>query len=270
MSDAGQLTIGYSTLLETAGDIRPPDGAGAQAQPQVLVLVQGDGALEPDPSWDRVVRVPGHGVARSRNAAIEHATRRYLLFCDDDVEVNLPGVLDGIAHLKRTGAALALGRGTDAEGRVRKRYLTSRPGPLNRFSAAKAATYEMLVDLDQVRAAGVRFDTRFGAGAPLYLGDEYLFIVELLRRGLKAVSVPYIFGTHPDSSSGSRWGGKDLHVRAVVLNEVHGRAAPLVRAAFALRHARGMGDLATAWAFVTDGTRAAEAVGSAGEVSGPR
>ena len=252
MSSTG-LTIAYSSLAERVGDISAP---AERDDLEVLVLVQGelDPAVPLPPG--RLIQVPGRGVARSRNAAIRHAGHRYLLFCDDDVEVRLEGVLAGVDHLRRTGAAIALGRASDGRGVVRKRYLRRRPGRLGLASAGKAATYEMLVDVEQVRAVGARFDERFGAGAEIYLGDEYLFIAEMLRAGLRGETVPYIFGIHPAKSSGSRWTGRDLHVRALVLNEVFGRGAPFVRAAFALRHARGMRDVRTGLAFLRDGARA--------------
>lgn len=233
-----ELTIAYSSLRERVGDIRPPRTPGVE----VVVFVQGSvSGIVPPPGVDRVVPVPGRGVARSRNAAIEDARRRYLLFCDDDVDVRTDGVLAAVEHLRRTGAAIALGRAVDPDGRFRKRYRTDRPTWLTLTNSAKAATYEMLVDVAQVRQAGVRFDERFGAGVETYLGDEYLFIAELLRAGLKGYAVPLVFGVHPFLSSGSHWGGEDLHVRAVVLNHVFGPAAPLARVLFGLRHHRRIG-----------------------------
>lgn len=248
------LTVSYSCLADRADAIVAPDDQDLE----VLVLLQGDHSRAVVPSrWDALVAVPGRGVARSRNAAIDFAGRRYLLFCDDDVEVRLDGVLKGVEHLRRTGAALVLGRGVTPDGRLRKTYLTNRPSRLRLTNAAKAATYEMLVDVEQVRAAGVRFDERFGAGARYFLGDEYLFIAELLRAGLTARAVPYIFGVHPHDSSGSRWGGADLRARAVVLNEVFGPFAGPARAAFAARRRRQMGGWGPALRFMLDRTVAA-------------
>lgn len=253
---AGELTVAYSSLAERVQDLRPPQ----DPRVEVIVCVQGPltGIRVPD-GVDRVVPVPGRGVARSRNAAIEDTRRRYLLFCDDDVDVRTEGVLAAVAHLRSTGAALALGRAVDPDGRLRKRYGSDRPVRLTLANSAKAATYEMLVDVAQVRQAGLRFDERFGAGVETYLGDEYLFIADLLRAGLRGYAVPLVFGVHPPTSSGSRWGGEDLHVRAVVLNHVFGRSAPLVRSLFAARHLRRIGGVGNLVRFTTDRTTLAEA-----------
>jgi glycosyl transferase family 2 len=253
MSDSPLLTIAYSTL---AARMRHISLAGIAPDLEVLVCVQGGSpSYEGELSRARFVLVPGTGVAKSRNASIDHARGRYLLFCDDDVTVNLPGVVEGIHHLQRTGHALALGQGTDPTGLMRKKYPRF-VTPLTAFNSAKAATYEMLIDLDQVRSKGIRFDMRFGAGTDLHLGDEYIFIVDLLRAGLGCDAVPLVFGMHPVVSSGSQWGSpRDSHARAVALNRVFGRWALVARMAFGLKNRSKFSDWRALMTFIADGTR---------------
>ncbi len=250
-SDLGAvLTVCYSALSHRVADIRPPEDPTVD----VVVLVQGDDVPVDLPRRIRVVRLGTTGVARSRNAALEVARRRYLLFADDDVRVDLGGVLEAVRRLRRSGDAIALGRATDPSGRLRKRY--QRDGTaLTLYNTAKAATYELLVDVHQVRAHGIRFDERFGAGADHYLGDEYVFVADARRAGLRGTAVARVFGTHPEVSSGVGWGtDADRRARALVFNRVFGRRAPAVRAAFALRHLPRMGPAAAA-RFVVDGSR---------------
>jgi hypothetical protein len=252
MTDAPLLTIAYSTLATRAHHISPPASA---PDVDILVCVQGGSPTDADElAGARIVPVPGAGVAKSRNASIEHARGRYLLFCDDDVTVYLPGVVEGVRYLQLTGHALALGQGMDPSGALRKKYPRF-VTPLTTLNSAKAATYEMLIDVSQVRAMDVRFDTRFGAGTDLHLGDEYIFIADLLRAGLRCDAVPLIFGTHPLLSSGARWGSAaDSHARAVALNRVFGRWAPLARMAFGVKNYTKFGDWRTLLTFLADGS----------------
>lgn len=249
------LTLAWSVLGTRSGNITVPDlGGVADGEVELLVCVQGD-LQAPIPAGARVVTVDGVGVARSRNAAIANARAHYLLFCDDDITVSLDGAMATARHLLRSGRALALGAAIDFNGTPRKRYPTQ-PRRLGLHNAAKAATYEMVVDVDAVRSHGLTFDERFGAGAPLPLGDEYVFIADLLDAGLRADAVPWVLAAHPADSSGHRWGSvADAHHRAVVLNRVFGSRAPLARAAFAVKHLRRLGGLRRALVFVADDAR---------------
>ena len=251
MSNIPLLTVGYSCLADRAHDLRlPPVCDGVE----IVVAIQG-GPPRTFPSRIRTFAVEGLGVAKSRNAVIDAAAGKYLLFCDDDVDVNLPGVLSGVRHLQASRHAIVLGRGVDATGRLRKSY-PSGVSRLTRFNSAKAATYEMLIDVAQIRRAGIRFDERFGAGAELHLADEYIFISDLLAASLTGAAIPEIFGMHPGTSSGERWGSDhDAHVRAVALNRVFGRAAPIARLLFALRQAARLGGWRRVRSFVTDNGR---------------
>lgn len=248
---ASDLTVGYSTLARRVGRLAPV----ADDRVRTLVVVQDPDADVPGAAPDIagagvVVTMAGGGVARSRNRAIDLCETRYLLFGDDDVEIDVDAVLEAVAMLRETGAAIALGYGIDMETGVSRKRHPARTTRLTARNSGRAATYEMVIDVDQCRRAGVTFDTRFGAGAVLPLGDEYLFIVDAVRAGLAGYSVPLAFGRHPHHSSGSDW-DKSAHLvsRAAVLERAFGAWAPLARAAFATRHMRRMGGLRGAWRF---------------------
>lgn len=143
------LTVGYSCLAERVGNITWPD---PHDDFESIMCVQ-DGPPDPLPDFARLVEVGGRGVAKSWNAAIDAARCSFLLFCDDDVSIDMTGVHRGVEHLRRTGHAIALGRGVDPSRQPRKSY-PSTTTRLTKFNTAKPATYEMLVDLNQVRSAG--------------------------------------------------------------------------------------------------------------------
>ena len=109
----------------------------------------------------------------------------------------------------------------------------------------------MIVRVADVRRLGVRFDEDFGAGAKNYLGDEYIFVVDLIRAGGKAVFAPITLAQHPTESSGSRWGSaQDRRARAVIFTRVFGVFAPFVRLPFGIRRRRELGSLKNLILFV--------------------
>ena len=246
-----KITLGYSTLAERAANIQLPR---VQHDVEILVLIQNPhGILTPDiPSREdiRVIDVPSQGVAKSRNAAIREARGEYLIFADDDIVFIDEGLRAAVLHMEQHSCDLTLGQAIDEQGNLRKRYPQSQE-KLTRFNSARAATYEMAIRIDAVRASGVLFDEDFGAGVPNYLGDEYIFIVDLLKAGRSADFVPITFAIHPEVSSGSGWGSqRDLSARSKVFGRVFGLWAPFVRAAFISRHFREVKSLAAIVRFI--------------------
>src|SRR3712207_1423199 len=125
------LTIGYSVLGERAGGIRLPD-----RHPDVEVLIAVQGELADDaPRRDdvRYELLTSRGVTKSRNAVLDGARGRYVLFADDDIVFHEEGVHSVLAELENhPDLALVLGIAVDQGGRLRTPY-PSRPLRLTRW-----------------------------------------------------------------------------------------------------------------------------------------
>ncbi len=181
----------------------------------------------------KVFELRDKGVAKSRNAAIANAETEYLLFGDDDIEFNELGITLAINYMDTNkGISILLMQAIDETGKLRKRYPT-KAHKLRLSNSAKAATYEIMIRTSVFKAAGIKFDENFGAGAPNYLGDEYIFIADALRSGLKGEFEPIVIATHPAESSGSLQNSKaDRSARAKVFSRVFGIWAPVMRTSF--------------------------------------
>lgn len=241
------LTFGYSTLANRLSNIQLPDLSGHPDWDVLITVQSGNDEL---PTAEQLAKAPignnvellsfaGVGVTKIRNQVLKNAKGQYVIFSDDDITFNKSGLEEAIAYLERTGAGLLLGQAVDETGKLRKTY-PSKGESLNKINSAKAATYEMIVNLDQVRKAGVLFDENFGAGAEVtYLGDEYIFICDLVSAGVRCDFVPIVLATHPTESSGSGWGTeRDRKARALIFDRAFrgNRTLPyMARAAFGFR-----------------------------------
>jgi hypothetical protein len=252
-----KLTIGYSVLRERIQNITPP-----RERPdwETVIVVQNPGEKNwqladfPKLTGRRDVsteELQSTGVAKSRTRAIWLAKSEYLVFADDDIVFGESGLEAAIKYLdENPRLSLLLAQAQDPSGRLRKQYPKS-AAKLSVWNSARAATYEMIIRVDAVRQFGVVFDENFGAGSENYLGDEYIFIADLLRAGGKGDFVPITIATHPEVSSGSRWGtDRDRISRARVFTRVFGWLAPFVRLAFGVRRLQELGGLSNLLRFV--------------------
>ena len=231
------LTIGYSTLADRVKNIVP---SKVDLPHEIFISIQNpsniDFALPTNFEFNSVT-TSEKGVTKSRNTVLRSTKTKYLLFADDDIAFIGKGIESAVSYLEaHPNCDLVLAQVIDADGALRKAYPT-REEKLTRFNSAKAGTIEMIVRVDSIRSKRVNFDENFGAGAENYLGDEYIFITDLLKAGGSAAFLPITIAIHSEDSSGSRWGTEpDLRARAMVFQRVFGFTAPLIRTAFVFKN----------------------------------
>ena len=233
------LTFGFSTLSTRLKNISYPEQNDTR---EVIVLVQNpnEESYVFNIPKTKLVELKSRGVAKSRNAALKYASGRYLIFADDDITFDENGITKLVEYFEaHPECAIIMAQTSDETGALRKEY-PAKAHKLTRFNSAKAATYEMMVRVEAVRASGIQFDENFGAGVDNFLGDEYIFIADALKQGLQGMYLPIRVAIHPKESSGSTWGTeRDLKARAAVFARVFGATAPIFRALFLLKSRKG-------------------------------
>ena len=262
MTALPELTVAVSTIddrvLDLAGERlhrvegvqfliliqfdRPKDRGRIEAQLAELAMRDNCNVLRLEDS---------RGVASSRSAAIDAVETPLLLFADDDMTFN-PGGWHALrqAFADDVGTDFLCGRLCLPEGGWRKPYGPERPRRVSRFNCLRIGTPELAIRQAPVHATGVRFDPAFGAGTRLPVGDEAVFVADCLSEGLRGYHVPIALGSHPAHSSSMVFDRATLATRIPLFTRVFGLAAPLMRAAFALRNRRRIASWRTATAFV--------------------
>lgn len=135
---------------------------------------------------------PTPGIAAARQHALEVAGGFDLLAFIDDDEVPREGWLRALVDTwRRTGAAAVAGHvhtefPSDADPWVRASGLFARPLRRDGESLPAAGAGNLLLDLAQVRAAGLAFDTSLG----LFGGEDTLFTRAIVRAGGRVVACP--------------------------------------------------------------------------------
>lgn len=219
----------YLVLVQKLGEARVPAALEARADVAVRVL-------------DTV------GLSRSRNAALDLAPGALVVFADDDMTLEPEGFLR-LARAFAADPALGLAAGWRSD-RLPRAGRRARPHRLHHFNAGRICAPELMVRRSAIDAAGLRFDPAFGIGGRFGLGEEYVFITDALKAGLRGRSCPVAVGQHPSESTGDNWQRADLmQARIAMLTRVFGRWAPLMRLLYALRYRRRIGGAARILAF---------------------
>ncbi len=243
-TDLPSVTVAVSTMGARVNSIDLPD---PRAGIDYLVLVQ-----RPEPTCPttlaarddvRVVTLETIGLSNSRNAGLEMATGEMLLFADDDQDLDLDGICK-LARILDHDPDLAIVLGWRRE-HMRDRGRSTHTYRITVLNSGRVCAPEFMVRRSAVLAAGVWFDPRFGVGAEFEIGEEFIFVADLLAAGLAGLSVPVVTGSHPDESTGDVWDDPEiLRARQAVLRRVFGPWVLPVRCGYALRHRRHLGGVA--------------------------
>lgn len=234
-----KLTIAYSVLAGGVANITLP---AARPDTEILVIVQGAGGVVPARDDVREIRLDSLGVARSRNEAIRQTSGEVLVFGEEGAEWRRDGIDDMLElFADNPRMAVFVGRAEDESGSLRKRYPAYRE-PATIWNSARVGTIELAVRPDALRKAGVLFDEKFGAGTANFVGDEYIFVADANRAGLRCEYFPVTISRHPRESSGTQFGTlEDARARSRVFSRVFGWFAVVPRLLLWARNPRRFG-----------------------------
>ena len=144
------------------------------------------------------------GLSKNRNNAIRHASADILVIADDDIGLNTAypsHILRAFKKHPEIDVACFQIR-TPSDQPAYKKYPT-RAKKLTRLNHLKAvSSIEIAFRRKSIREKKVWFDERFGLGATANCGEEFLFLAECLRKGLKIMFFPIYIVEHPCKSSG--------------------------------------------------------------------
>lgn len=133
------------------------------------------------------------GVGLSRNNALLRGEGDILLFSDEDI-VYENGYADRIleAFENRPEADMLLfNMEVEAD---RATYHIEKEGRVHFFNCGRYPTYSFAVRREKLHKANVTFSLLFGGGAKYSNGEDSLFILDCLRKGMKIYAMPIQIG----------------------------------------------------------------------------
>lgn len=141
------------------------------------------------------------GLSKSRNMALRLCESSYAYITDDDVDFNIDRIQELVACMENNGADVGTAQFSYKSGGFPKEY-SAVPFQHNFFTAAKVSSIEICMKVRSIKDAGIHFDEMFGLGTDLPSGEEYIFLTDCLKSGLRVSYFPILVGVHPDITSG--------------------------------------------------------------------
>lgn len=205
-----------------------------------LVVVQGDvEGYEEINRGGQTIRIffsTERGLSKSRNVATLNTKADYAFIMDDDVIVDNSAFLEitGLAH--RDTIDVMTCRFLYENGNSSKPY-SDVAFFHNYISSASVSSIEIGFNVQRVRDCQIEFDEKFGLGTELPSGEEYIFITDCLKKGLKVKYHPINIGVHPNETSGMDFytSSEKILAKREMLKRIFTWKSPLFILAFWLR-----------------------------------
>lgn len=153
----------------------------------------------------KVVNSFNTGLSKSRNLAIELATKPLLIFTDDDV-VFQPGFESHILKAfnsdnKHDGFRFEFLNG---KGNFAKKYPKHFEEKLSQFEILNTSSVELVFKRESIQRVNLKFDENFGLGTNFAMGEEAIFVAEAVKKGLNIGFFPEVLVAHAHPSTSQR------------------------------------------------------------------
>lgn len=154
------------------------------------------------------------GVGLNRNNTLMRADSDICLFADDDMKYvdGYDKIIESAfkRHPDADVLAFNLEETTVEDGHfVPKRKQITKESKVNYLNCLRYGTARIAVKLRPIRLNGIAFNTCFGGGTPYCHGEDNLFVVSCLNKGLKMYSIPETIAILTEERESSWNGGYD-------------------------------------------------------------
>lgn len=141
------------------------------------------------------------GVGLSRNTALMRAISDICLFADDDMvyRSNYKDLV--MSAFEKCPDADIITFNINSKDKVRNRFMNEEYKRLTIFNSLKYGSPRIAIRLNSLKKANVFFSLLYGGGAIYSSGEDSLFLVECIKKGLKVYACPEFIGEVDDSSS---------------------------------------------------------------------
>ncbi|GEK88391.1 hypothetical protein SAMN04488100_10279 [Alkalibacterium putridalgicola] len=158
------------------------------------------------------INVTGKGLSKSRNIALYNSFSEICLLADDDLEyVDNYSELIKIQFESHAEADVLVFQVEGIEKKFKK--YSSNSKNINFFNSMKVSSVEIAFKRKSIIEKNITFNELFGAGAIYSMGEENIFLIECLKKGLKIKYVPIkIADLHIENSSWFEGFNKDYFI----------------------------------------------------------
>ena len=193
----------------------------------LLVINQttSDRLLQSDFENVEVINSFDKGLSKSRNLALQMASKDLVILTDDDVvfQSSFENFVLNTFNSNPSHDGFRF-QYENENGNFPKKYPKRFLSKLSNFEILNASSVELVFKKNSIKSKVVLFDENFGLGSTFYMGEEAIFVSDAIKKGLNIGFVPKTILIHSDLSTGEKTIFSELYfVQSAVFYRIFGK-----------------------------------------------
>ncbi len=178
------------------------------------------------------------GVGLNRNNALMRSDADIVLLADDDIKYidNYKNII--IEEFKRNPKADMIVFNLETSDLARPRFKIKKYKRVRYYNCLRYGAVRMAFKLNKIREKNIYFSLLFGGGAKYSCGEDSLFILECIKKGIKVYSSPKSIGTINESQSTwfNGYNEKFFKDKGILFKFMYGKLAILLDLRFLIKY----------------------------------
>jgi glycosyltransferase involved in cell wall biosynthesis len=171
----------------------------------------------------RVINVNEKGLSKSRNLAIENASKKICLVADDDVVYYSNFENQIIYAFNQNPEASIITFNHQRQGVDKPQNSCQKIFNHTLKTIWNVNSIEIAFKIKDIKENNIHFDENFGLGSYFETAEEYLFLMDAIKLRLSGLFCPSVIVSHPLISSGENQGSDEiLFARAALFYKAKG------------------------------------------------
>lgn len=177
------------------------------------------------------------GLSKNRNNCLKHMDGDIVYICDDDVILVHEGILKVIEKFKNSDKIDVLRCQVKTfEGQAYKQYKPTEYKIDRLIQLTNFSSIEMTVKSSFIKENKLSFDENFGIGAQYPIGEDFIFITDILKKNGNIVHYPIDIVEHEAFGTGAVLSDDIIIARGAVFRKVFGKISSVVNIYFAIKN----------------------------------
>lgn len=175
------------------------------------------------------------GLSKSRNRALENARGNICVIADDDIvyEKEFYDIIKR-SFKENPDADIITFQMKDFNDDLYRKY-PSEPFFHNKWSIRKVSSVEIAFRLDKIKEKNIKFDENFGLGSMYPVGEENIFLLDCIDKGLKIKYLPKPLLKHPFGGTGQNYSNKVIIARGAMFYRMFNNYSFILDILFSLK-----------------------------------